>query len=250
MFLVIPMAGESKRFLSKGYLVPKYMIEAKGLTLFDYALKSLPLTVMTKIIFVGLRSHEEKYRLSSFIQGRMKDIFGYEEDKYHIVLLDQPTQGQAETVYRTKDHVLLDKDLVIYNVDTYFHSGSLVRLLSSPEKKDGVLGAFVLQGEDPKWSFAKAGDDGVVTQTAEKDQISSYALTGLYHFSKAGDFFSAFEYYAQEKILFKNEYYVAPMYNYLIAQGKKFVVDLCDSFQPLGIPEDVEDFIRNGKNEL
>lgn len=249
MFLVIPMAGESKRFLNKGYAVPKYMIEAKGLTLFDYALKSLPLDIMTKIIFVGLKSHEEKYRLSDFIEGRMKDIFDYPKDKYRIVLLDHPTQGQAETVYKAKDHVLPDKDLIIYNVDTYFRSGSLTRLLSSSGKKDGVLGAFVLKDKDPKWSFAKVDGDGVVVKTAEKEQISSYALTGMYHFSRAEDFFNVFEYHAEQKILFKNEYYVAPMYNYLIVQGKKFVLNLCDSFQPLGTPEDVESFIDHGKNE-
>ena len=42
-----------------------------------------------------------------------------------------------------------------------------------------------------------------------------------------------------------NEYYVSELYNILIKQGKKFVIDLADDFSLLGTPEDIENFERS-----
>ena len=37
---------------------------------------------------------------------------------------------------------------------------------------------------DPKWSFAKIDDEGVVLRVKEKEAISRFATVGLYYFSK------------------------------------------------------------------
>lgn len=39
--VVITMGGIGARFRARGYTVPKYMIEAKGKTLFEWAMESL-----------------------------------------------------------------------------------------------------------------------------------------------------------------------------------------------------------------
>lgn len=60
MTFIVPMAGRGSRFVKEGYTLPKFMIEVKGKTLFEYSLESLPLEIADKIIFICLEEHEIK----------------------------------------------------------------------------------------------------------------------------------------------------------------------------------------------
>ena len=58
---VIPMAGKGQRFKDQGILKPKFLIETKGRTLFEWSVRSLPLDIASKVIFICLDEHEKKY---------------------------------------------------------------------------------------------------------------------------------------------------------------------------------------------
>lgn len=236
MNFVIPMAGRGQRFFDAGFAVPKMLIEAKGKTLLEWSVDSLPLNLCTKLIFVLLNEHEKNYGLSEFI--KQKYTGNYE---VHFVYLDETTRGQAETVVGAKDLIDFDQDLLIYNIDTAFSSLKLAERLKN-DKIDGVLGAFKDSSESIKYSFAKCDGDGFVTEVAEKVHISDNALNGLYHFRKPADFFKIAEQHIALEQTSKGEFYIAPMYNDLIQEGKKFVIDLCDEIFILGTPEELEEF--------
>ena len=236
MTFIIPMAGKGSRFIKDGYKLPKYMIEVKGKTLFEYSMDSLPIGIADKIIFICLKEHE-KYNVSNFIKEKINHT------NIDIILIDEVTRGQAETVYVAKDHVKDLDEILIYNIDTYFQSKNLKEaLLNASLKCDGILGAFIDETNDDKWSFAKLNDEQNVIQTTEKEKISNYALTGLYHFSKASDFFDIANSWISNNQTVRNEFYIAPMYNDLIKQGKKYKLDITDIFIPLGTPDEVKAF--------
>jgi len=235
MNFVIPMAGKGQRFVDAGYCLPKMLIQAKGKTLLEWSVDSLPLDLCSTLVFIGLTEHKEKYNLRQFIEDTYKD-------KCNIVqiYLDEVTRGQSETVLKAEHLIDLDKPLLIYNIDTAFTSKSLrVRLLQP--NIDGVLGSF--NSELPQYSFAKLNNDGFVGEVAEKVVISNNALTGLYHFSKASDFIEVAKTAISNNELVKNEFYIAPLYNKLIAKGKKYIVDPVDEFHVLGTPEELKAFI-------
>lgn len=235
MNFIIPMAGHGKRFKEAGYKIPKYLIEVKGKKLLQYSLDSLPLELATNLIFIALKEHQEEFN----IKNEISEIL--QSENFKLILLDDVTDGQAQTVLAAKNKIDLTKDLVIYNIDTYFESKTLKSaLLDKKLKKDGILGAFKSIGSN--WSFAKIDTKGIVIETAEKIPISNNALTGFYHFTNAKDFIEVAEYFVSKKEKYKNEYYVAPMYNRLIQQGKSFILDFVDDFIALGTPEEVKIF--------
>ncbi|HNW44098.1 MAG TPA: hypothetical protein PKI19_06315 [Elusimicrobiales bacterium] len=238
----VAMAGLGTRFSRAGHVLPKYMLRAGGATLFEHSLRSLPLEPAIKIVFIALKEHQERYGLENFISLSLNAISGGAAFRpaFDLLLLDAPTRGQAETVLKAKDAVPPGAGLAIYNIDTGFVSDTLLGRLAGPDKKDGVLGSFKLTGQDAKWSFASLGPDAAVTATAEKIQISDNALTGLYHFTDAQDFFSAAAAALASGPEQAGEYYVAPLYNKLIAAGRKFVLDEVRRLIPLGTPEDLE----------
>lgn len=235
MTAVMPMAGRGSRFTNAGYTVPKFLVEVKGKTLLQYSLESLPLDIFDQVVFIGLREHEDEYGVTRAIQSILGD------KPFQWIGLQEVTRGQAETVLKCETMVDPEEDLVIYNIDTYFQSETLRGLLLSEARHDGVIG--YIKDNAPKWSFALTDPEtGFVVKTAEKDPISDNALTGLYHFTRAKDFFDIARYQIEANLTTKNEFYIAPMYNQLIASGKKFVLDYAGEFAALGTPEDVEAF--------
>jgi hypothetical protein len=108
--------------------------------------------------------------------------------------------------------------LTIFNIDTvrpaFAHPPGF-------EHWGGYLEVF--QGDGSQWSFVEpaAGDTTAVRRTTEKLRISDLCSTGLYHFRRTGDFQRAFRRALSDAGYLRDwrEFYVAPLYNFLIAEG-------------------------------
>ena len=233
MNFVIPMAGLGSRFQNAGYALPKPLIPAHGKTLLEWSIDSLPLELCSNLIIIALQDHCQQYPLVKFI-----------EDKYNhlnpqILQLSQPTNGQAETVYLSQhlwDHA---QELLIFNADTAFISPTLAHTLKT-HASDGILATFT--SDSPKYSYAQTNAQGIVTQTAEKIVISNQALNGLYHFTHTHHFIETFTHHRDNNLRYNNEFYIAPMYNYLIQQGKQFILHPIEQNFILGTPEELLQF--------
>lgn len=231
------MAGEGRRFREVGYDLPKMLIEAKGKTLLEWSIDSLPLNLCSRLIFVAQQKHEDEFQLSK----RIISIYGSQVKSLHFKFIDKLTRGQSETACLAKHLIDLSQPLLIFNIDTQFSSSSLEKNLLR-KNTDGVLGAFY--SEEPRFSFAALNNEGFVTKTAEKEVISSNALTGLYHFTFPEDFFEAAESAFSKNETTKGEFYIAPLYNHLINKGRKLIVDMADEVNILGTPEELELFLK------
>ena len=82
----------------------------------------------------------------------------------------------------------------------------------------------------------------VISEVAEKRRISNHANIGAYYFSKFGYFLDALKRSKEKGAKTNDEYYVAPLYNELIADGKRVVARECDTVWSLGTPDLVETF--------
>jgi choline kinase len=237
MNFLITMAGEGRRFSEAGYELPKMLIEAKGKTLLEWSVDSLPLDLCSRLIFVAQQKHEDDFRLSKKIES----IYGKRINSLHFKFIEKLTRGQSETACLARDLIDLSKPLLIFNIDTQFSSLSLKTNLSK-KNIDGVLGAFY--SEEPRFSFAALDVKGFVTKTAEKEVIASNALTGLYHFTFPSDFFEAAESAFANNETTKGEFYIAPLYNHLIKKGRRLIVDVADEVNILGTPEELNIFLK------
>ena len=109
------MAGLSSRFDLAGYKLPKYMLKANNKTLFSYSLKSFDKYFEThKFIFIAYDYHDIK----NFINIETKSL-GIKN--YQIVLLNERTKGQAETVFKGLASTSENNEspLTIFNIDTF-----------------------------------------------------------------------------------------------------------------------------------
>jgi dTDP-glucose pyrophosphorylase len=234
MNLVMPMAGRGSRFADVGVNVPKPLIDVRGRPMYAWAMASLPLTLIQQVIFLCLAEHLQDETLERDIRER------YAAYNPVIIALNSVTQGQASTVLMARHLIDSDDPLLIYNADTYCHTGLEQRLRTPDAAVDGIISVFEAPGD--KWSFARVDDDGRVLETAEKRRISDWATTGLYHFSRGRDFVAHADAMIAANERENGEFYVAPVYNRFIAAGANVRIDVANEVWVLGTPEDLADF--------
>ena len=241
--IVIPMAGLSSRFKKAGYELPKYMLEAHGKTLFAHSVCSFENYFDEEsFLFIALDIFDTK----SFIEQQCLEI-GIKN--YQIVMLNEPTRGQAETVYLgvKKANISDDEGLLIFNIDTFRPSFKWPEEFNVMQI-DGYLETFI--GSGANWSNVLPADNlkQTVLLTAEKQEISEYCCTGLYYWRYCVDFCEVFETY-QEKALSEvqaGEYYIAPMYNDLISKGKDIRYSVVPENEVIfcGVPDEYIGFLK------
>ncbi|ENY8011783.1 glycosyltransferase family 2 protein [Vibrio fluvialis] len=237
--IMIPMAGMSSRFFNAGYSKPKYMLEAKGKTLFEHSVLSFEKYFKDELFVFVIR---DVYETKKFVIDQIKKL-GIK--CFKIVCLDVETKGQAETVFLGLDSVDDNESLTIFNIDTFRPEFSYPDLSS---KEDGYLEVF--QGSGDNWSFVlpENEESTLLVETAEKRPISDLCCTGLYYFNKVSDFKLSYnDYLNKPKELWeKGELYVAPLYNFLIKNGKSIHYHKIERDEVIfcGTPDEYDDFLR------
>lgn len=205
--------------------------------MYSWALDGVPLDHASQVVFVCLAQHIAAYGLAHDIEQR------YAPYRPQVCALDEVTAGQACTVLAARGLIDAEAGLVVFNSDTWFRSSIRERLPQLERECDGVIGVFEAEGDH--WSFARVDASGRVVETAEKRRISQWATTGLYHFSRAADFFHHADAMVRAGDTTRGEYYIAPLYNRLIAAGADIRMDVADEVQALGTPEELATFLAD-----
>lgn len=232
--LIITMAGNGERFRRAGYALPKFKIEARGRTLFSWAMLSLRRFFEdgAHVVFAARPEHDP----AAFL-AREAAALGIRA--YDIFSVDRLTDGQATTALLAGAALSgRAAPVAIYNIDTYVEPEFL-----SPGDARGDGWTPCFPGEGEAWSFARLGPSGLVEEFAEKRRISPHATVGLYWFRS----FALYEecYHAHfEAIPRDGERYIAPMYNTLISRrGRVSLTEIpLSAVHPLGTPAEVEVF--------
>ena len=235
--IVITMAGEGSRFYKAGYKVPKFMIEVKGKTLFDWSMDSLSsIHDVDCYVFVVQKKHDAK----SFIEEHTKHLTNI---AIKILQIDRLTDGQATTAYLATKLLNGSSGLLIYNIDTYVEPP--FDCVPIDKQYDGYIPCFKASGDH--WSFAELNSEGDVKRVTEKQRISDNCSIGAYYFSSVNLYRELFKkYYSDESNLVRNEKYIAPMYNYLIKNGSKVGISLTnpEKVHVLGTPDELKLFAK------
>ena len=236
MNVLIPMAGAGSRFAQAGYTFPKPLIEVHGKPMIQVVVENL--NIDAHYIYIVQKEHYDKYNLKQLLNLITPDC--------DIIQVDGITEGAACTTLLAKELIDNDRPLLISNSDQFVEWNSNEALYAFTA--DGIDGGLVtFTATHPKWSFAKLDDNGFVSEVAEKSPISNIATVGIYFWKKGSDYVKYANRMIAKNIRVNNEFYVAPVFNEAIADGKKFRVKHIDGMWGLGTPEDLNYYLENYK---
>lgn len=236
------MAGLSQRFLNAGYSAPKYMLHARGQSIFGHAVGGFAAYFKSCEFMFIVRDIAQT---PAFVQSECSRL-GIKQ--YRVIIIPSATSGQAETVAigLRLAHINGDTPLTIFNIDTFR------RNFLTPHNLDlkSIAGYLeVFRGTGNNWSYVAphATCSGRVAFTTEKVPVSDLCCTGLYYFSSANLYLQVFDEYsrcAADKMGL-SELYVAPMYNLLIEDKREVLYHEIERSEVVfcGTPTEYQDFV-------
>ena len=240
--LVVPMAGRGSRFLEEGFKDSKPFIPVIGKPMIQRVIENLNFEFIPefKTIILCQKSDYEKYDFSIF-----EEIIGH--TNIEIITVEEVTEGAACTLLLAKEFINNDIPMLSFNTDQMIEY-NVQETFDLMRQYDGGIPCF--KGNSEEWSYAKTDRFGFVRQVAEKKVISNNATAGYYYWSKGSDFVKYAEQMIAANDRVNNEFYVAPVYNYAVMDGKLITITNVDKIYELGTPYYLKKYLAESGHSL
>lgn len=236
--IVVPMAGRGSRFRDAGYELPKPLIPVAGKPMIQVVIENVRPAQQHRFIFLCLDEHLEKYgleqKLASWAPGCV------------IVPVGEVTEGAACTVLLARSLIDTPDPLMLANSDQYVEI-QIDDYLASMQSGDADGYIMTMEADHPKWSYVGFDPAGKINRVVEKEVVSREATVGIYNYARGADFVKFAEQMIAKDIRVNNEFYVAPVYNEMLAAGLRLgyynIGRVGDGMYGLGTPDDLELFL-------
>lgn len=204
MDIIMPCAGKSNRFPN---MRPKYLLT-------DYSGKLMVYKSIEKHLYnntvhiIVLREHVEKYDSLNILN----DIF---QNQVNVIVLDEPTNGPAETVYEALNRIDVKGQFLVKDCDSFFdfeiEEGNIVytsKLRDNPNLRNVSQLGFVISNEQ-----------NIISNLVEKKIVSDSFCVGGYQFLSKRKYIDAFNSLRNRK----GELFISNIIDYLIMKDEVFI---------------------------
>lgn len=176
--LIVPVASNKSEY--ERTIPPMFQLADTGIVLCIEAIRGMDLSLFDHIYFTILGSLDKKYYLSEMLKLQFK-INGISNAE--VVVLDEETHSQPETVYQTIIQKKISGSIYIKDADSYF-SGELIS-----QNSIAIYPLESLNWVNPKdKSYVAIDDMFYITNIIEKKIIGHYFSAGGYCFEDAAQF--------------------------------------------------------------
>lgn len=210
--IIIPMAGEGRRFKEAGYLLPKPFIDVAGKPMITRVMESITPSC-----------------------------------PHRFQLLDRSTVGHTEGAVDTLLRADIDPDnpVLVANCDQLIAPGVIDRFLAFAGADTARILTFT--STNPHHSYVTKDEGLWVTAIAEKQVISDEAVVGIYWFQSGQILLDYANKVIANNARFKNEFYVSEMFKLMTAEREAVTAIRVDNDQVvmLGTPEELTAYLES-----
>ncbi len=239
--IVVPMAGEGRRFQECGYTIPKPLIPVAGVPMVVCAVQDLP--AAERVVFLARTEHLEKFPL---LEQLRKHVPGCE-----VVEVRELTQGQACTVRLAAEHLNPDWPVIVAACDnTHLYSReSLLAAMADPDIDCLIWtyrGDTRVLANPVHHGWVEVDGQRVVRVSCKvpisANPIADHAISGCFSFRKAGQMIDDIDRIVAQNVRVRGEFYLDTLPNLLVADGRRAEVFEVDKYIGWGTPADLQDF--------
>lgn len=238
--IVLPITDRGRRFAQAGFTEPKPLIPVHGAPMIEVVVDNVRPARPHRFIFVAQRDHLDHPGMRATLERIAPGCV--------IVPVDTATEGDACTVLLAKGYIDSDDPLLLATSDQWVDI-SIDDYLATMETPPAAGLIMTMTASDPKWPFVGLDEGGNVTSVIEKDPVSDEAAVGIYSFRRGRDFVRAAEGMIAKDLRVDEEFFVAPTFNELIAEGARIslyrVGSEGDGMYGLGSPADLDLFVNH-----
>jgi dTDP-glucose pyrophosphorylase len=206
MKVIVPCGGRSSRYPNQP---PKWMLPAHdGRPMLALAVSGIPVAKDDLIIAI-LREHEDRYH----VRAGLEAAFG---QPMQVVILDEPTRSQPETVARTLEAVGLREPFLVKDSDNTF-------VVPDVAQDTNYVCVDSLNNYDQinprNKSYLQVDHRDLVTNIREKVVISDLFSVGGYGFLSPEQFLEQFRRLSRHTAEWQRELYVSDIIGAMILEG-------------------------------
>ena len=218
---------------------PKHLIKVNKKPMFVEAAFSMP--SCDKWLFI-IRDDRHTKTTLEFI----KKFFS----NYEIILLEEPTRGQAETCLKSEKYLKSNDLINISSCDSGFNFNKRQYDILSKEVDTivwGYKGHFEASLKPESYGWIKFNKKKEIIKVSCKKKISNKPINdtiviGTFTFRKASNFVDNTKLLINKKIIDNGEYYMDNVANIFIEKDLKAKVLLVNKFDCWGTPEELNKF--------
>jgi len=238
--LVIPAAGRGSRFRNVGQPTPKPMIPILGLPMINWVIGNFSLDSADKIWIVSQKADNLPTLLGPYLIDLPNEV--------SFIEIHGVTDGAASTFEFALKEIPEMEPVICANSDQFIKR-DLNDFVSAVRNQEEAGQILTMKASGDKWSYIQRNSLNEVTKIVEKIQVSEEATVGIYGWSSAKIAVDSIYEMKKNSDKVKNEYYLAPSYNYLLKSGDriqtKHMGEIENDVFGLGTPEDLDSFLNN-----
>lgn len=231
--IIVPCCGGSSRYPD---LPPKWLLPSHdGRPMVAHALAQID-RGDARLIITVLRQHEERFG----VRRGIRSLLG---DDAEILVLDQPTRSQPETVARTLEAMSVDHDFLVKDSDNVFR----LRDIRQPTSFISVCSLNEFDQINPRnKSYVRVNEQGNVIAIREKEVISDLFSVGGYYFQSAASYLRAYHKIVSTPA-WDREPYLADVIALLILEGEPFGIRRVDGYHDWGTVKEWRQWLVSGR---
>ncbi|MCW8333628.1 NTP transferase domain-containing protein [Vibrio paucivorans] len=227
--LILPVAGRSSRFPN---MRPKWLLTMPdGKLMIEQSIENIDLSRFDRVVIVCLKEHLEKYTAEEQVVESFERATKVRPD---LVILDQPTSSQSETIYQAIKQGNIEGSFFIKDCDNTFEC--------QPEPINSVctidLNDIELVDAKNK-SYVEVDSLDVISNIVEKEVISNFFCCGGYSFQSAKEFCDTFENISSDK-----EVYISHVIYKMLMSGAEFVRRTASKYTDWGTLREYRHYCR------
>ena len=210
MKLLLPACGSSSRYPN---LPPKWSLLAPtGYPMIYESIRGIKVAPSDIIIGV-LRQHEDALGVTEGI----RKMFGTE---VQVLVFDQPTHSQSETVFQMLTQAKVQEPFLIKDTDNMFFVDEII------ESKTNYICVESLNNFEeinpPNKSYVKVDENDLITSIKEKVVISDLFCVGGYYFTDPEAFCQAYQKLVDQFVKATKELYISDIIGFMLLEGMAF----------------------------
>jgi NDP-sugar pyrophosphorylase family protein len=241
MRIVIPMAGKSKRFTSKGYMIPKPFMMIDGQPMAHWVCDMF--SSEDDYVFIIQKEHGANPTYREMLESAVA--------RCSIIEIEPHDKGPIVTALAA-DCVVPDEEPVILTYCDFYQHWDYQKFLWATESYDGGIAVFTgyqpASFGDTYYGYVRCNERGEMLELREKKPFTDQrhlepASSGVYYVRSWKMFCRFAEKVMREGIQVAGEHYVSLLYNPMVKMGLKVITYKIDKFICWGTPEDVEQYL-------
>ncbi len=232
---ILILAAGHPEFDTRDGKYPLCLTEYDGVPLLERLAKACQALGAKRTIFALRKEEVNRYHLDNVVALLCPQAV--------TLKVDGNTPGAACTALLAAGHIDNGQELLVLSANELVDI-DLAELVAGFRARQLDAGTVTFPSIHPRYSYVRLGEQGLVTEAAEKNPISNHATAGVYWYARGKEFVAAVKNMIRKDAHVDGVFYLCPAFNELVLKQARIGVAAIEArrYHPLKTERQMDQF--------